>query len=170
MGANQVAIVTELGGKSVGLQGGSVSETVLNRTGLKMSQKPYANLSEAFGALAVGDVDYVLCETYPGAYLANLQGGIGFAGSLETPETMGIAVLASNSELVNKVQAAYDAILSNGVLEVARSRWVGSLPTLTTESVIKDIPAGDAGASSTSPASSDGGNGSAAGGNAVTNV
>ena len=170
VGANQVAIVTELGGKSVGLQGGSVSETVLNRTGLKMSQKPYANLTEAFGALSVGDVDYVLCETYPGAYLANLQGGIGFAGSLEAPETMGIAVLASNTELVNKVQTAYDSILSNGVLEVARSRWVGTLPTLTTESVVKDIPAGNANASSTSPASTDGGNGNEAGANAVTNV
>lgn len=172
MGENKVSAVTELNGKSVGLQGGSVSETVLNRTGLKMSQKAYANLTEAFDALSVGDVDYVLCETYPGAYLANLHDGVGFAGSLETPETKGIAVLASNTELVTKVQEAYDTILANGILEVARSRWVGSLPTLTSDSRIANVPEGDSNASSTSPDMTNGqtSNGSDAGSIAVTNV
>lgn len=172
MGDNQVAAITELGGKSVGLQGGSVSETVLNRTGLKMSQKAYPNLSEAFNALAAGEVDYVLCETYPGAYLATLHEGISFAGSLEAPQTMGIAVAASNAALVSEIQSAYDAILSNGTLDVARSRWVGALPTLTTESQIKDVPAGDSNASSTSPGmGGDGANdGSDAGSIAITNV
>lgn len=172
MGDSQVAAVTELGGKSVGLQAGSASEAVLNRTGLKMSQKSYANLTEAFDALSVGEVDYVLCETYPGAYLATLHEGIAFAGSLETPKTMGIAVAASNTELVSAVQGAYDAILSNGILDVARSRWVGQLSSLTTESQIKDVPAGDSNASNTSPEvnTDEASDGSSAGSIAITNV
>lgn len=171
-GESSVPAVTDLGGKSVGVQGGSVSETVLNQTALKMSQKGYVNLNEAFDALAAGEVDYVLCEAYPGAYLAALKGGISFAGSLEPPETSGVAVLTSNDELASQVHTAFEAISQNGVLESTRARWVGSMPVLTTDSQIKDVPKGDADASTTASgqgteSSSDG---SEAGSNAITSV
>ena len=170
-GAVTVLDVTDLNGKSVGLQSGSVSETVLNRTGLKMSQKSYVNLNEAFDALSAGEVDFVLCEAFPGAYLASLREGVAFAGALETPETSGIAVLASNAALSSAVQAAYDNISYNGIFELVRGRWVGSLPVLSADEVIPDIPKGDSKASKTSPESSDGASdGSEAGSNAITSV
>lgn len=168
-----VSAATDLGGKSVGVQGGSVSETVLNRTGLKMSQRSFVNLNEAFDALAAGEIDYVLCEAFPGAYLASLHGGISFAGALEAPETSGVAVSAKNAELVSKIQVAFDTLSSNGVLEIARTRWVGSLPALTADSQIQGVPSGSEDTSATSPeqASDEGStDGSDAGSNAVTNV
>ncbi len=134
-----VVAATDLGGKTVGLQSGSVSETMLNDTSLKMSQKTYANLNEAFNALEAGEVDYVLCEAYPGAYLASLHTGISFAGSIEAPEPSGVGVLSSNSALLSSVQSAFDTIAANGVLQGVRTRWVGTLPTLTTDSQIRDI-------------------------------
>lgn len=170
-GAPTVLDVTNFNGKSVGLQSGSVSETVLNRTGLKMSQKAYANLNEAFDALGRGEVDFVLCEAFPGAYLASLREGISFAGSLETPKTSGISVLASNAALASATQAAFDNISYNGILELVRTRWVGTLPVLTTDEVIPNIPEGDSNASQTSPESSNGASdGSEAGSNAITSV
>ncbi len=174
-----VSAVTDLSGKSVAVQGGSVSETVLDGTGLMMSKQTYVNLNEAFDALAAGQVDYVLCEAYPGAYLATLHGSISFAGALETPETSGIAVDAENTALVGSLRAAFDAISSNGILNIARSRWVGTMPTLTSESLIQDVPSsGEEPASedaSTQPAASseDATNttdGSDAGSNAITTV
>lgn len=137
-----VVAATDLGGKSVGLQSGSASEAVLNDTGLKMSQKSYSTLNEAFEALAAGEVDYVLCEAYPGAYLAALHSGISFAGALETPVTSGIAMLPSNSELVSAVQAAFDGVSANGIYGVVRTRWVGNMPVLTSDSVIQGVPEG----------------------------
>lgn len=172
-GTPQVLQITDLGGKSVGLQSGSMSETALNRTGLKMSQRSFVNLNEAFDALAAGEIDYVLCEAFPGAYLASLHGGISFAGALEAPETSGVAVSAKNAELVSKIQVAFDTLSSNGVLEIARTRWVGSLPALTADSQIQGVPSGSADTSDTSPeqASDEGStDGSDAGSNAVTNV
>lgn len=138
-----VAAATDLGGKTVGLQSGSVSEMVLGDTKLKMSQKTYGNLNEAFNALEIGEIDYVLCEAYPGGYLASLRNGISFAGTLEAPEPSGVAVLASNDALVSGVQAAFDTVSMSGVLQGIRSRWVGTLPSLTTDSQIKDVPKAD---------------------------
>ncbi len=179
-GSNVVATATELGGKSVGVQGGSVSEAVLNNTGLKMSQKSYASLNEAFDALANGEVDYVLCEAYPGAYLASLHKGIGFAGSLEVPVTSGVAVLTKNAALATQVQTAFDTISQNGILQLVRSRWVGEMPTLTTDSVIQNVPTAETRTTSTQESSdtqaTDGtgseeeGDGSDAGSNAITNI
>lgn len=142
-GETTVSIPTDLGGKSVGLQAGSQAEAMLNGTGLKMSQKAYANLNEAFDGLAAGEVDYVLCEAYPGAYLASLHQGITFAGSLESPVTAGVAVLTSNTELTSQLQSAFAAISQNGILELIRMRWVGQMPTLTIDSQIQNVPVSD---------------------------
>ena len=170
-GDTTVLAPTDLNGKSVGIQSGSVSETVLNRTGLKMSQKPYASLNEAFDALSAGEVDFVLCEAYPGAYLASLHPGTSFAGALEAPETAGVAVKATNSALVAEAQSAFDRLVSNGVLDLCRTHWVGSMPALTTDSQIQNVPAGDSKASQTAPAESTNEESiDEAGSNAITNV
>ncbi|MBR3234458.1 MAG: amino acid ABC transporter substrate-binding protein [Atopobiaceae bacterium] len=171
-GDTTVLVPTDLGGKSVGLQSGSNSETVLNRTGLMMSQQSFPSLNDAFDALAAGQVDFVLCEAYPGAYLATFHPGVSFAGSLELPEYYGVGALSANSELVGQLQAAYDVITANGTLEDVRSRWVGSMPALSEFSLIPDIPEGDSSASLTSPDQVGVGsnNGSGAGANAITSI
>lgn len=168
-GEPTVTTSLELNGSSVGLQGGSASELVLNKSNLKMSQKGYVNLNAAFDALDFGEVEYVLCEAYPGAYLASLHEGVSFAGTLEPPETSGVVVLTSNAQLVSAVQTAFNAISSNGILEVVRSRWVGNMPILTTDAQVQGVTISDAPATSATTGEA-GGDGSEAGSNAITSV
>lgn len=183
-GEPKVVAATDLGGKSVGLQGSSVSETALGKTGLKMSQKSYDNLNAAFKGLESGEVDYVLCEAYPGAYLASLHPGISFAGCLEQPKTSGVAVKTSNAALVDAVKSAFEVVSANGQLQGVRSRWVGTMPVLTNDSQIQNIPEGEHKADDEGE-SEDGGSdeekqgttetvdeegGPNAGGNAITNI
>ena len=117
---------------TVGVQGGSVSEGVLSGYDLGVTESTYANLNEAFDALNAGEVDYVVCDAYAGAYLATAYTGVHLAGTLDSPMAVGVAV-SSSTELQTAAQGALDAIATNGVGDVVRSRWVGALPALTDE-------------------------------------
>ena len=120
-----------LDGATVGVQGASVSATMLDDLGLNVTQQTYANLNEAFDALAAGEVDYVACDANAGAYLATAQSGVSFAGTLDDPVTVGVAV--SSGELQTALTGVVEQVQTNGTGDVARTRWLGALPTLTTE-------------------------------------
>lgn len=130
-----------LNGKTVGVQTGSTSERALSNSSLVMTQSEYSNLNEAFSALDSGTVDYVLCDAYSGGYLAAVYSGINTAGTLDVPTAIGIGVSQSNTQLQTAIQGAFDDISSNGVLKVIRTRWVGDMTTLTTESQITGLEA-----------------------------
>ena len=127
----------DLAGSTVGVQGGSVSEGVLEDYETGATPSTFANLNEAFDALEDGTVDYVLCDAYAGAYLATAYPGTVFAGTLDDPTPVGVAV--SSGELQGAVQTALDAIETNGVGDIARSRWVGSLPSLSSETRVTGL-------------------------------
>lgn len=141
-----------LAGATVGVQGGSVSEGVLNDYETGATASTFSNLNEAFDALEQGSVQYVICDAYAGAYLAAAYTDISFAGVLDEPVLVGVAV--SGDELRSAVQSALEAVETNGVSDIARARWVGDLPTITAESVISGLvprteaPAADAAAES----------------------
>ncbi len=120
-----------LAGATVGVQGGSVSEGVLNDYETGATASTFSNLNEAFDALEEGTVDYVLCDAYAGAYLATAYPGTVFAGTLDEPVPVGVAV--GEGELQSAVQGALDAIQTGGVGDIVRSRWVGPLPSLSSE-------------------------------------
>ena len=120
-----------LTGKTVAVQQGSVSQALLETAGINMVQTPYANLNDAFSALDAGQVDFVLCDAYPGAYLASTFEGINFAGTLDVPTSIGIGVSLYKSELQSAVQAAYDKINSNGIKDIIRRDWVGGMTNLS---------------------------------------
>ena len=120
-----------LAGATIGVQGGSVSESVLDDYATGATVSTFANLNEAFDALEQGEVNYVLCDAYAGAYLATAYPGTTFAGTLDEPVPVGVAV--GTGELQSAVQGALDAIQSNGVGDIVRSRWVGALPSLSSD-------------------------------------
>lgn len=171
-GESGVVNVSALSGATVGLQKNSVSEGVLNRTGLVMTERMYDTLNLAFDGLRGDSVNYVLCNAYQGAYLAAAYDGINFAGTLNAPLPVGIAVAAEKNTVQEAVRQALDSISANGVMSIVRSRWIGGMPSITASDEIRDVP----GASSTSFTSEDDGelesgelqNGSSAGSNAVT--
>ena len=122
---------SDIYGKSVALQEGSVSQALLETSGLNMTESPYSNLNDAFKALDAGYVDYVLCDAYPGAYLAMGFEGVNFAGTLDVPTSNGIGVSVYNTELQNAVQTAYDKVNTNGYMPIIRNEWVGSMNNLS---------------------------------------
>ena len=170
-GDETVSEVGALGGHSVGVQAGSVSEGVLNGTTLDMVRKPYTNLNEAFEALGKGEVDYVLCDAYPGAYLASAYPGVAFAGALNQPTSVGIAARLDNPAVQEAVQRSLEKVQTNGVYDIVRGRWVGGLSTVSADRVIQNVGVNEHATQGGSAESIEGGspqNGTTAGANAVT--
>ena len=129
-----------LSGATVGVQSGSVSQASLDELDLGCTDETFSNLNEAFDALSAGTVDYVVCDAYAGAYLATAYDGVGFAGTIDTPATVGVAVASDSSNLIGNVQMALDEIQVNGVAEIGKSRWVGDFPSLTEATVVANLP------------------------------
>lgn len=121
----------DLDGASVGVQEGSVSAVTMDSYDLSVVHTPCANLNEAFESLEQGTVDYVVCDAYAGAYLATAYTDVSFAGTLDDPVMVGVAV--SDPELQGAVQSALETVQSNGVGGIALAGWVGDLPTLTVD-------------------------------------
>lgn len=135
---------------TLGVQMSSASQEALAKQSITANQKTYSNINECFEALESGEVDYVICDSTAGGYLARLMGQISYVGALEAPSTLGVAGLASNDELCRAVSDALDGITVDGTLEAVHSIWYGTMPyDLTTKTV------SGANMQSSSPASSD---------------
>lgn len=168
-GDTGIARVEDLSSKRVGVQAGSVSETELQKTGLVMDIYSYENLNDAFEGLLAGEVDYVLCDAYRGAYIAAGMGDIAFVGTLDEALAVGVAIPTANTELAAATETALSTIGDNGVMGLIRQRWVGSMATITTDDQVQNIP--EAAANSAEDEQSDSGEadgGPDAGANAAT--
>lgn len=89
---------SNLSGKRVALQKGSISELAYKRSGLTMKPVECSNLNEAFDAVQSGKADYVLCEAYAGAYMAKPLTNITCVGTLDKPVQAGIAVASKKRD------------------------------------------------------------------------
>ena len=130
---------SDLSGKSVALQAGSVSERTLANTTLVLTERSCTNLNEAFVSLEAGSVDFALCDAYAGAYLASAYKDIALAGTLDTPTPAGIAVATDDTTLQTSIQTALKSIQGNGVMGIIRSRWIGGMADLTSADQIQGI-------------------------------
>lgn len=138
-GSTATVTVSDVAGKTVGVQKGSASEATLTKSSLTVTIKEYSSLNDAFDGLNAGSCDYVLCDAYSGGYLATTYTGIALAGTIDTPTSSGIAVKTSNTELQKAILTAVDTISSNGKLSLIRTRWVGSMPSLSSSNQIQGI-------------------------------
>lgn len=129
----------DLEGKTVGLQTGSVSQRLLAQSDFRMLEASYENLNEAFEALAAGEVDYVCCDLYSGAYLASFYPNISMSGTLDVPTAEGIAVAADNTTLQVNIQSALDTIQTNGLVALVRAKWIAGMANATNSSQIQGI-------------------------------
>lgn len=168
-GATGTALVSDLSSKRVGVQGGSVSASALSATGLVMDSTAYGNLNDAFAALDKGEVDYVLCDAYSGAYLAMRHDDVAFCGTLGAATPRGIGVLTTNTALQQAVGDALATVQGNGQGDIIRSLWVGGMPDITDVDEVQGVPEAEqaTAATATSAQTVSAGDGSTAGGNAV---
>lgn len=139
-GDTGIAKVSDLSSKRVGIQAGSTSQKALHSTGLLMEEKSFDNLNDAFSALAAGEVDYVLCDAYTGAYLAKSFDDISMSGTLNSATAKGVGLLGSSVVLRDAISSASHEIQSNGVESLTLSAWVGSMEPLNDTMQIADIP------------------------------
>ena len=129
--ATDTISLDDLAEKSVGVQAGSVSASALSKLDLTVTQELFPNLNEAIEALEAGTLDFVACDAYSGAYLATVSEGVEFVGTLDAPASVGVATRADATALGEAVGSTLGEISGNGVVDVARARWVGDLPALT---------------------------------------
>ena len=134
---------------TLGVQTSSASQEALAKQSITANQKTFSNINECFEALESGEVDYVICDSTAGGYLARLISQISYVGTLETPSTLGVAGLAANDELCRAVSDALDGITVDGTLEAVHSVWYGTMPyDLTTKTVSgADVQSTDTGSS-----------------------
>ena len=118
---------------TVGVQTDSASAKTLATKLPTLNPQGFSTLNDAFEALESGTVQYVVCDSYLGGYLAADYDDISFAGALEVPVSRGVAVNAANASLQSAVQDAFDDIASDGILDMVRTSWVGSLPSAITD-------------------------------------
>jgi len=130
---------SDLSGKSVSLQTGSVSARTLSNTTLVLTERSCSNLNEAFESLEAGSVDFALCDAYAGAYLASAYRDISLVGTLDAPLPAGIAVASDSTDFQTSIQGALNSIQANGVMGIIRSRWIGGMNDLTSSDQIQGI-------------------------------
>lgn len=73
---------------TLGVQTSSASQEALAKQSITANQKTFTNINECFEALESGEVDYVICDSTAGGYLARLMSQISYVGALETPSTV----------------------------------------------------------------------------------
>ncbi len=138
-GTPGVVDASDIQGSSVAVQGASLTERTLASTGLSVDVHQCANINECFDALVAGEVDYVLCDSLQGSYLAKAYDGISFAGALEAPVNIGVGVLTTNPDLVTAVDSALSTIGRNGVLNLVLNRWVIPIPSIDESQMATNI-------------------------------
>lgn len=167
--------VLDLTGKSIGYVKGSVTESIVTKSNLKMQQQTFSNLDEAFKELQDAKVDYVAAPGVSGANLAMDYDDIHFVTELSAPVKIGIGVNATNSVLIKAVEDALNDISRNGVLNVIDYRWTGTVMELggnglsdfKTSATDTDISEESSGTRASSSYSIGPGDGSTAGANAL---
>ncbi len=138
-GPAHTADISEINGKKVGFQTSSASQQALKQTNVSVQEVPFENLNKAFEALSKGEVDYVMCDAYTGAYLANLYDGISMVGTLDVPQAYGVGVSSNNQALQQAVQKAMDTLASNGLTQLIHNSWVGNIGVISADSKIKGV-------------------------------
>ena len=127
-GDSQSVSLDNLNSATLGVQSASASAEALSKLGITGAQKAYSNINECFRALDSGEVDYVVCDSTAGGYLARLDDKVTYLGALQTPTTLGVASLDSNAALAKAVAEALDNIAADGTLEAVHSIWYGTMP------------------------------------------
>lgn len=130
---------TDLVDAVVGVQAGSESQERLKELNLGTADRTYANLEDAFYALEAGEVSYVVSDALCGAYTASNLDNITLVGVLSESEPLGIANLASNTELDQALAQAMDSLKSGSRLGLLKSFWLGSSSDASSQLMVSGI-------------------------------
>lgn len=116
-----------LAGRSIGVQGSTVSSDYLAETyGDAVNAQPFDTQVDALEALAAGEIDLVLGDNLPAyAWLQTDQGNAHeFVGEfVDIDDRIGIAVRLDDQELLDRLNEALIAIIANGTYQEINARY-----------------------------------------------
>ncbi|MBR3318490.1 MAG: transporter substrate-binding domain-containing protein [Atopobiaceae bacterium] len=135
------ATLGQVRGSRVAVQEGSAAQLTLSHANLDVEEVLYPMLTDAFEALVQGEADFVACNAAAGQYVCTLRGGYSFAGSLDTPVPLGIAVANGEDELRTALAEAYARMQTNGLLDTTKAPWVGLANTVGPDAQISESAA-----------------------------
>lgn len=121
----------------VGCQKESAAQWFLESEFWEGYAKVYDTLRAAFDALKAGEIDYVACDAFVGAYLARDYESISFVGPLGEPTPLGAIVAKDSPELETSVREVLDAMAADGTLAAIRAKWVGGLPDIRADASVE---------------------------------
>lgn len=129
---SEVATVTpeQLFGKKVGAQEGSAAFWLAQSDLGEAGVTKYSTLRDAVNALSKGEVDYVVCDSAVGAYIARDFKDVKFVGQYADGTPLGVSVKKDATDLEAQVRTVLDGLASDGMLDTIRKKWLGDLPQL----------------------------------------
>lgn len=121
----------DLNGKKIGVQNGSVQQTDLENSefGKNIEILGYSDFLTAFMDLEAGGIDAVFCSSITGNYLItslNKDYKTIPSSGISTSAGSVIAFKKGNTDLMNKIQNAFNKLLSEGKLDEISTKWFGT--------------------------------------------
>ncbi|HGO5853747.1 TPA: transporter substrate-binding domain-containing protein [Mannheimia haemolytica] len=115
--------------KNVGVQNGTTFQQYLSKNAKQYNLKPYASLQSAVLDLKNGRIDMVFGDTPVLAEWLKSEQELGFVGEKVVDQAFfgngyGIAVNKSNTQLLEKLNAALATIKTNGKYEQIYNTWM----------------------------------------------
>jgi polar amino acid transport system substrate-binding protein len=119
-----------ISGARVACQSGSAAQWYLESEYWEGFATTYDTVREAFDALVAGEVDYVACDAFVGAYLARDYSSVRFIAPVGEAMPLGVLVAKDATDLESAVREVLDGMATDGTLSTIRTKWVGDLPEL----------------------------------------
>ena len=95
------------------------------------------------------------CDMTAGSYLSRAYSDISFGGTIASVSKFGVATLATNSELTEKLGRVLDTICSDGTLDAIHTLWYGSTPTSLAKTLVSGVVIDESGSGNSGNNNSD---------------
>lgn len=127
-GAVKPASVEELAGLKVGYQEETTSDTYLtdyiSANGTEIDTYEYAKVIQVFDELELGRIDAIICDSTVASSYVGEDSIYEITWQQDSePEEFGVCIKKGNTELVDKVNTAMEALKSNGKLDEILSKY-----------------------------------------------
>ena len=127
---SDIATKADLSGKTVGVQKSSSAKDALDADAIESELKEVVEYEENVSALqdlGIGRTDAVVVDKVVADwYIKDENADYKVLDETLAPELYGVAVKKGNTELLNKIQTAFDEIVADGTAAQISEKWFGS--------------------------------------------
>ena len=121
---NEVHSLSDLEGKTIGVQIGTVGMTIASDIADTTVEK-YSKGADAVQALKQGKIDAVIIDGEPAKVFVSNNDDLMILDEKYDPESYAIAIKKGNDELTEKINDALKTLTENGTLDNIKKNWIG---------------------------------------------